>query len=185
MEGDIPNVFKVKSYFCVPSNSVTPAYLSKSTKSLAYGVALTLFRGHKYHVAHKLRSRPDYGHVALEDVEEFREFVEARAAEELAVGVQANIVWEQVAVGVLLVGHGAELDELEDFFVEARAGLREEGVTLHLDCAEDSKHDEDRTQADDGCQSTTEIKGAFYVFCVHTIQPPFAYTRGDSRSSRE
>ena len=124
-------------------------------------MALALFRGHKYHVAHKLRPRPDYGHVALEDVEQLGEFVEAGGAEKLAVGVQAHVVGEQVPLGVALVSHGAELDELEDFLVLAGAGLREEWIALHLDCAEDGKHDEERVKAEDGGQGAAKIQDSF------------------------
>lgn len=132
-------------------------------------MTLALFGSHKDHVAYKLRSRPDYGHIALEDVEQFREFVKACTAEELSVSVQANIVWEQVAVGVLLVRHRAKLDELEDFFVKAWARLRKEGVAMHLDGAEDSEHHQQRAQADDGCQSTEEVEGAFKEAGVHVL----------------
>ena len=124
-------------------------------------MALALFRGHKYHVAHKLRSGPDYGHVALEDVEQFGQFVEAGGAEELAVGVQPHVVGEQVPLRVTLVGHGAELDKLEYFLVLAGAKLREEGIALHLDCAEDCKHDEERVKAEDGGQGAAKIQDSF------------------------
>ena len=166
-KGDFLDVFKIVANFRFPGDGVAPAYLSKSAKPLTYGVAFALFGGHKDHVTHKLRSRPDYGHIALEDVEKFGEFVEAGGAEELAVGIQANIVREQVAVGVLLIRHRAELDELEDFFVKARARLREEGVALHLDGAEDREHSENRAQAENGRQSAAKIKGSFKEAGVH------------------
>lgn len=102
-------------------------------------MAMSLFRIIERQVLHQQRSRPDYSHVALEDVEEFRELVEARAAEELAVFGKAHIVREQVPLCVLFVGHGAELDELEDFFVFAGSGLREEGGAAHLERADNGK----------------------------------------------
>lgn len=131
-------------------------------------MAFTLFRSHEYHVTNKLRSRPDYGHVALENVEKFREFVEASGAEELAVFGKAHIVREQVAVCVLLVGHGAELDELEDFFVFAGAGLREEGVAAHLERADNAKQNQERAQAEDCGQSTAKVEGTLKESGVHT-----------------
>ncbi len=138
---------------------------------MTYGVAFALFGGHENHVAHELGPRPDYGHVALEDVEEFGQFIEAGGAEELAVGIQANIVREQVAVRVLLVGHGAELDKIEDFLVLAGAGLREEGVAMHLDGAEDGEHDKERAQAEDGRQSAEEVKDSLEEVRVHIKRP--------------
>lgn len=130
-------------------------------------MAMSLFRIIERQVLHQQRPRPDYGHVALEDVEEFRELVEARAAEELAVFGKAHIVREQVAVGVLLVGHGAELDELEYPFVLARAGLREEGVALHLDGAEDGEDEQQRAQAEDCRERAEEVQNSLEEVRVH------------------
>ena len=132
-------------------------------------MSMMLFLIVSIQILYKKRSRSNHGHIALEDVEQFRKFVEAGAAKELSVGIQANIVREQVAVGVLLVRHRADLNELEDFFVKARARLRKERVALHLDGAEDSKHDEDRAQAEDGCQSAKKVKGSFEEAGVHVL----------------
>ena len=167
-EGNFLDVLQVVGDFRFPGHCIAAVHLRKSAKSLPYGVALALFGSHKDHVAYKLRSRPNYRHVALENIEQLREFVETCATEELAVGIQANIVREQVTVGVLLVCHRAEFDELEDFFVKARARLRKERVALHLDGAEDCEHDEYRTQADDGGQSAEKVEGALEEPGVHT-----------------
>ena len=148
-EGDFLDVFEIVADFSLPSDCIASAYLRESAEPLPHGVALALLLGHKDHVTHELRSGPDYGHVALKDVEQFREFVEAGGAQELAVGIQANIVREQVALRVLLVGHRAEFYESEDLFIFAWARLRKEGVALHLDCAEDGEHDKNRAQAQD------------------------------------
>ena len=138
-----------------------------TSKPRSYIMSMMLLLIISIQILYKKRSRANYSHVALEDVEQFREFIEACAAEELAVSIQANIVWEQVAIGVLFVRHRAELDELEDFFVKARARLRKERIALHLDGAEDGEHEQQRAQAEDGCQSTEEVEGAFEVTGVH------------------
>ena len=130
-------------------------------------MALALFGSHEDHVAHELRPRPDDSHVALEDVEEFGELVEAGGAEELAVGVQAFVVGEQVAARVLLVGHGAELDEPKDFLVQPGARLRKEGVALHLDCAKEGERDQQRAQAHDGESCAAKVEEALEVILVH------------------
>ena len=141
-ESDFLDVLQVVGDFRFPGDGVAPVHLRKPAESLPHGVPPALFGGHEYHVAHELGPRPDYGHVALEDVEEFGQLVEAGGAEELAVGVQPHVVGEQVPLRVLLVGHGAELDEPEYPFALARAGLREEGVAMHLDGTEDGEHEQ-------------------------------------------
>lgn len=166
-EGDLLDVLEVVGYLGLPGHGVPAVHLGKPAESLPHGVALALFRGHEHHVAYQLRPRPYHGHVTLEDVEEFGEFVEAGAAQELAVTGQAHVVGEQVARLVALVCHGAELDELEDLLVLAGAGLREEGIPAHFNCAEDGEHDEQRAQAQDSGQGATEVQDSFEEAGVH------------------
>ena len=130
-------------------------------------MSLALFGSHEHHVAYQLGPRPYHGHVALEDVEEFGEFVEAGAAQKLAVFGKAHVVGEQVARLVALICHGAELDELENFFALTGAGLREEGVPAHFNSAEDSERDEQRAQAQDSGQGATEVQDSFEEAGVH------------------
>ena len=96
-----------------------------------------------------------------------KEKVEAGGAEELAVGVQPHVVGEQVAVGVLFVRHRTELDELEDFFVKARARLREEWVALHLDGTEDGEGEQQRAQCENRGQRAEEVKDSLEEVRVH------------------
>ena len=118
-------------------------------------------------IFHQQGPGPDYGHVALEDVEQFGQLVEAGGAEELAVGVQPHVVGEQVPLRVTLVGHGAELDEPEYPFALARAGLREEGVAMHLDGTEDGEHEQQRAQGENRGQRAAEVQGSFEEAGVH------------------
>ena len=141
-------------------------------------------------IFHQQRPGPDYGHVALEDVEQFRQLVEAGGAEELAVGVQPHVVGEQVPLCVTLVGHGAELDEPEYPFALARAGLREEGVAMHLDGAEDGEHEQQRAQGENRGQRAAEVQGSFEEAGVH-IPPNIGFRwisdnlRGTGRARNE
>ena len=118
-------------------------------------------------VLNQKRTRTYKRHVALEDVEEFGQLVEAGGAEELAVGVQPHFVGEQVPLRVTLVGHGAELDEPEYPFALARAGLREEGIAMHLDGTEDGEHEQQRAHGENRGQRAAEVQGSFYVLCIH------------------
>ena len=135
-EGDVLDIFQVVIDLGFPRDGVAAVNLGQAAQSLANAVALALFRGHKDQVAHKLRPRADYGHVALQYIEEFGELVQAGAAQESSVTVETLLVGEQVALRIALVCHGAELDQLEDFFVLAGARLRKEGVSPHDNGAE-------------------------------------------------
>lgn len=168
-KGDFADIFEVVADFRFPGDGVAAVDLCQPAEALAHGVALALFVRHEDHVAHELRPRPDDGHVALEDVEEFGELVEAGGAEKLAVGVQALVVGEQVAARVLLVGHGAELDEPKDFLVQPGARLRKEGVALHLDCAKEGERDQQRAQAEDCESGAAEVKEALEMVGVQAV----------------
>ena len=70
-EGDFLDVFKIVADFGFPGDGVAPVHLCKPAEALPHGVPPALFGRHEYHVAHELGPGPDYGHVALEDVEQF------------------------------------------------------------------------------------------------------------------
>ena len=137
-ECDFLDVLQVVGDFRFPGDGVAPAHLRKPAEALPYGVPPALFGGHEYHVAHELGPRPDYGHVALEDVEKFGQLVEAGGA-----------------------------DEPEYPFALARAGLREEGVAMHLDGAEDGEHEQQRAQGENRGQRAAEVQGSFEEAGVH------------------
>ena len=166
-EGNSLDVFKIVADFSFPGNGIASADLREAAESLTHGVALALLRCHKDHVAHELGPRPDYGHITFKDVEQLGEFVEAGASNEFSVLCQALFVWQELSVSVFLAGHGAELNKLEDFLVLAGAGLREEGVALHLDGAEDGQHNENRAQAEDRRERAEEVQNSLEEVRVH------------------
>ena len=166
-EGHAVHVFHVVLKLLFPGDGITAVHLRKPAKPGANIVSVLLFGVVPWQVFHQKRPRPYHGHVALENVEKFGEFVEAGGAEELAVGVQAYVVGEQVPLRVTLVGHGAELDEPEYPFALARAGLRKEGVAMHLDGAEDGKHEQQRAQGENRGQRAAEVQGSFEEAGVH------------------
>ena len=167
-EGDVPDVLQVVGDFRFPGHGVPAVDLCQSAEPLPHGVALALFRGHENHVAHQLGAWPDHGHVALEDVEQLGELVEARAAQELAVTGQAHVIGEQLATRIAFVGHRAELDQPKDLFVFAGARLRKEGVPLHLDGPHNGQEHKQRAQAENGRQGAPDIEDAFEKKTIHT-----------------
>ena len=155
-KGNALNVLQVVLNFLFPGHGIPAIDLGKPAQALPYGMAPALVGGHEHHIAHELRPRADYRHVALQYVEEFGEFVKASAAQELAVRGKAHVIGQQFSRSVTRISHGAELDEPEYLFVFAGAGLREERVSLHLDCTEECQSHEQRAQAAD-CRQGTEV----------------------------
>lgn len=79
-ESDSLYVLQVVLDFLFPGDGIPAINLGKSAQPLPYGVAFALFGSHEHHVAHELRPRADYRHVALQYVEEFGEFIKAGGA---------------------------------------------------------------------------------------------------------
>lgn len=120
---DVPDV---EFEFLFPGECVASVDLGPAGESWFHFVAAHLLLGIAREVFGKERARSDDAHVAFEDVPELREFVEAGGAEETAKFGEALVIWEEVALGVALVRHGAEFVEGEGLAMESGAGLAKE-----------------------------------------------------------
>jgi len=142
-EGDLFYVLEVVLKFFFPGDVVPAVDLGKSREPRAHAVAAALLGGHEGHIADELGARSDDRHVSYENVKELGQLVERGGAEKLTVLVETHGVGEEVAVFILFVAHGAELDELENFFFSrffadpSRTKLGEEGVAAHGDGTDD------------------------------------------------
>ena len=94
------------------------------------------------HLLRNPRAGADEGHVALEDVEQLRQFIERGGAQELAHEGGALLIRQEIAFRIAGVGHGAELDDMEGLAATADALLQEEGVAA----LEDYKQQQDEQQ---------------------------------------
>lgn len=88
----------------------------------------------------RMRARIDQGEIALQHVEELREFVEAGPAQYAADTSDTRIVSDHLRRARLRFGfdiHGAELENVDHLIVEAHALLPEQGrasrIKLHRD----------------------------------------------------
>ena len=88
------------------------------------------------------RPRADEGHVALEDVEELGELIDRGGAYEAAYLGEAVGIGEEVALGITLISHGLELDDLEDLAVKTRTLLIEQGSGTFVGDGEPDVDDE-------------------------------------------
>ncbi len=145
-EGDMPCIPDIHLEALFPRNSIASMGLRIAGQARADIVAMVLFRVVACEILDKQRARPDDGHVALEDVPEFGEFVKGGCAEEASVGDEPLVVGKRVAGGVRLAGHGAELDESEYLLVLPWTFLREERIPLHHDGTEERQQEQERRQ---------------------------------------
>lgn len=166
-EGHVFDVFNIVLEFLFPSDGVAAIHLSKAAEARTHVMAMFLLGIVARQILDQKWPRPDYSHIAFKDVEQFWEFVETRAAEELSISSQAFVIWQKFAIRIFFAGHGAELDELEDFFVFTRTRLRKEGVALHFNCSKDGEYDEHRAKAKNCRECTEEVQRTLEVTRVH------------------
>ncbi len=85
-----------------------------------------LLRAIPWEVVHAERSRAHEAHLAFQDVEESRKFIQAGAAHQLAKACESILVGQELPVGSAGIGHGTEFICLKGLLVEPRAFLYEQ-----------------------------------------------------------
>ena len=93
-------------------------------------------------IIHTERTWANQCHVALEDVDELGELIDRGGADEAAYLGEAVGIGEELALGIALIGHGLELDDLEDLAVQAGAFLIENGSGTFVGDGEPDVDDE-------------------------------------------
>ena len=94
------------------------------------------------HLLRNPRAGADEGHVALEDVEQFRQFIERGGAQESAHEGGALLIRQEIAFRIAGVAHGAEFNDAERFLFASDTLLQEEGVAT----LEEHKQNQDEQQ---------------------------------------
>ena len=123
--GPSVDVLHVEGEPFVPADGVAAADLSEPGKAGPHLVPAGLRGRVAREVRHQQRPRPHQGHVAAQHVEQGRQLVEARGAEEPARAGQPRGVVD-VARADVDGPHGPELEDRERLAVEARAPLPEQ-----------------------------------------------------------
>lgn len=85
-----------------------------------------LLRAIPCEVVHAERSRAHEAHLAFQDVEESRKFIQAAAAHQLAESRESIRVGQELPVGSAGIGHRTEFICLKGLLVEPRAFLHEQ-----------------------------------------------------------
>ena len=124
-------------------------------------------------VRQRMRARPDDGHLALQDVDQLRQLIKARAAQEPSNARHSRVV----ALGLLNFlavfgnGHGSELEDPEDRVVLAVPALTEEDRSRAVELDRQSDQREQRRQKRERYSSDDKID--------HRLQQPVALGERD------
>ena len=109
------------------------------------------------------RSRADEGHLAGEDVEKLREFVDRGFPDEAADAGDARVAWNGPALLFVCFGllhHGAELIHHKRLIMKADALLLEDDRARRGELDEGRDDEHDRAEEDDADEGTADVDGA-------------------------
>ena len=120
---DVPQI-KEKSSF--PVGVIPSVDLSPSGQAWRNEMPTVLLRAILWEVVHAKRSRAHEAHLAFQDVEESRKFIQARAAHQLAESCESIRIGQELSVGSAGIGHRTEFICLKGLLVEPRAFLHEQ-----------------------------------------------------------
>jgi len=129
----IVHIPDIQFEFLFPRNGVAAVDLRPPGDAGTYRMTAGLFGRVPIQVAHKQRPRPNQAHVALDDVPQLGQFVQAGAPQKLAKGRQAIGIGQQGAGGIAGIGHRAEFDHGEGLATETGALLAEEDWSTEFD----------------------------------------------------
>ena len=103
----------------------------------------------------------DEGHIADEHVDELRQLIQRGGAHEFSDPGGALLVWQELAIGIRLIGHGAEFDDAEGQAAAADAFLQEEGVAALEDNEQQGQQEEQGADAEKADEGDAEVQRAF------------------------
>src|SRR5262249_2800752 len=116
----VVNIPHIKLELSRPINGVAPVHLRPTGYPRMHLVTTSLGDGVTRNVFRKEWTRADQRHVAAQDIQEFRQLVEARRAKEAAKAREPQIVRTR------FVFHRTKLDDVEETIVLAGTALPEE-----------------------------------------------------------
>ena len=119
---DIPHV---ELELLRPADGIAAMALRPASDAGPHVVAAHLLLAVERQILRKERTRPDERHVALEDIPQLRQLVDARGAHETAGRSEPVGVGQKLAVGTPLIRHCLEFQYLENLASLARTRLSE------------------------------------------------------------
>ena len=119
-----------------------------------------LLRAVMRHVLHEEGSRADEAHVSLENIQEFREFIQAGAAHQLAKSRESIRVGQKLPLGSAGSGHRAELIQNKGLTVQPGTSVREQerrtmdGPRRQCDDPDDRKNEREKANGHQQVEDT-------------------------------
>ncbi len=120
---DIPDV---ETETLLPGKRIAPVNLSPPGNARPDVVTTSLLRRIQRQVLHQQRAGSHQAHVALEHVDQLRQFIQTGGAKPAAKRCQPPFVWQKKARSIKLFGHCAKFVKQKWYAVFSGAGLLQE-----------------------------------------------------------
>ena len=140
LEADVPDVIDVILKLLCPADVVAAVDLRPTAHSGGDIVAVVLLLAVEREVLHQQRTGADEGHIALEEVDQLRQFVNRGGADKLAHLGQTVGIGKELALGIPLVRHCLELQSLENLLILPRTVLSEENALETVLVGKEQQH---------------------------------------------
>lgn len=118
---DIPQVEKKA---LLPVGVISSVHLGPPCQTGGNEMATLLLQAVMRQILHQEGPRADEAHISLENVQEFREFIQAGAAHQLAESRESFRVGQELPIGSSGIGHRAE-------FIQSKGLSAKPGAFMH------------------------------------------------------
>src|ERR1041384_8368825 len=111
------NIVKIQLELCFPTNGVAPVDLRPPRNAGPHCVPAPLFDRIQWKVLEEQRPRSDQAHIAFDDVEQLRQFIERKPAQKGSDTRDAQVVGQQFPSRISSIRHGSKLYYFELSFL--------------------------------------------------------------------
>ena len=154
---DIP---QIEEKSLLPVGVIPSVHLSPSGQAGRNEMPTVLLRAILCEVVHAERSRAHEAHLAFQDVEESRKFIQAAAAHQLAKSCESIRVGQELPVVSAGIGHRTEFICLKGLLVEPRAFLHEQDRPPMKNPRRQCGESDDRKKKWEKADAHHEVNGA-------------------------
>lgn len=154
---DIP---QIEEKSLLPIRGISSIHLRPPGQAGRYQMPTVLLRTIVWEVVHAERSRAYEAHLAFQDVEESRKFIQAGAAHPLAESCESILVGQELPVGSAGIGHRTEFICLKGLLVKPRTFLHEQQRPPVKNPCRQGRESDDRKKKRTQADSDHQVEGA-------------------------
>ena len=153
-----------------PINCVSPVALCPARNARPHLMPARLLFAVQRQVLRQQRSRANQRHVTFKNINQLWQLVYRRRTYKFTNFCQSSLIGQQISIGVALVGHGLELDDLKYLSILAWSFLHEERSSTFVSKVQPDRNNQKyRPNHQQRAQSNNEIYYSFKEMLIHRL----------------